>query len=173
MNKLTRKIFAWYFLFLCAGINHAISQIRWDSLEPATRADVLYGGGPNVMYADSNYLYMAGEFTVVDNKHMQGIARWNGVKWDSMGTGIDGLQYLTESQYPGNNAAITSYHSKLYVGGLFTSLGKVQAWGIGTWDGTKWDSMPIQPFKNGAYGFPSGLAGALAVINDKLYIGGG
>lgn len=121
----------------------------------------------NVMYADSNYLYVTGLFNMIGNEHIQGIARWNGVKWDSMGAGIDGLIKMNYCCAP-NTWAITPYQNKLYVGGGFSSLGKVRANYIGTWDGTQWDSLPVQPF----YTNYNGVVWALAVINNLLYMGG-
>ena len=62
------------------------SQIRWDSLPGKLQSpDAVL-----VMYADSNYLYVAGNSYLVGGIHAKGIERWNGVKWDSMGAGING-----------------------------------------------------------------------------------
>ena len=119
--------------------------------------------GARVIYADSNYVYASGRFNTVDGEHIQGIARWNGAKWDSMGTGIDGLSYLTGNNYPSNTYAITTYHNKLYVSGEYSSLGNVKAGGLGTWNGSTWDSLSVPPLVAGA---------ALTVLNNKLYMGG-
>lgn len=169
MKTITRISFM-YSLFLFAGMNVSFSQIHWDSLG----TNKIKNWGPNVMYADSNSLYMAGQFTRIGGRHMQGIAKWNGAIWDSMGGGIDGKSYLTGNFIPNNTWAMTSYHNKLYVGGQFSSLGKINAYGLGAWDGTKWDSMPEQPFKlNTKYNVPIGAVQALCVMNNKLYVGGG
>ena len=164
--KNIRKIALCCFLFFWIGGNSLFSQLRWDSVGKKISGSSEFI--PETMYADNNYLYAAGQFDFVYNKHIQGIARWNGAQWDSMGAGIDGLQHLTGNFYPDPTVAITSYQNKLYVGGLFTSLGKVPALYIGSWDGTKWDTMPIRPFTKNFYTFVA----ALAVINNKLYVGG-
>jgi len=164
--KNIRKITLFSLLCFCLGGNSLFSQIHWDSLGRKISGSSEFI--PETMYADNNYLYAAGQFDFVYNKHIQGIARWNGAQWDSMGAGIDGLQYLTGNFYPDPTVAITSYQNKLYVGGLFTSLGNVPALYIGSWDGTKWDTMPIRPFTKNL----NTLVAALAVINNKLYVGG-
>jgi len=126
--------------------------------------------GPNVIYADSTCLYMAGAFKTIGNKHIQGIGRWNGIQWDSLSWGIDGLEYDSlPSEYPEPTNAITKYNGKLYVGGWFGSLGHIKSPCVGTWDGSQWDSLPVQPFKS----HYSATVWALRVINNKLYMGGG
>jgi len=124
------------------------------------------------MYADANYLYVGGEFNKLQGIHTQGIARWNGVKWDSLGAGIDRLiMYDTSNWYPPHTYAMVPYHNKLYVGGESSSLGYINAPGIGTWDGTAWDSIKIQPFVD-RDNISTGTVFALTVINNKLYMGG-
>lgn len=161
MKGLFEKTLICCCLFLFLGMGNTFSQMRWDSL---------HGGRfqwPNavlVMYADSNYVYAAGAYNEIGGRHMQGIARWNGVQWDSMGLGIDGLAgYATGNSYPSNTWSIITYHSKLYVGGEFLSLGNINTPGLGTWDGIKWDSLPVQSHVGGY---------CMAVINNKLYMGG-
>lgn len=161
-----------YFICLisCIGMNPIFSQ-KWDST--CSQMNTFYNVGVNVLYADSNYLYMAGRFHVINNMHMQGIARWNGVKWAPMGAGIDGLKYISDSSgngNPDNTYAITTYHNKLYVGGEASSFGYVKARSIGTWDGTAWDSVTVPPFNLTNSG--AGQVLALTVINNKLYMGG-
>lgn len=122
--------------------------------------------GPDVLYADSNYLYMAGVFRSIGDLNCKGIASWNGIAWDSLNSGIDGLDTL--NKYPGKTNSIIKYNGKLYVGGSFSSLGNVKAFCIGTWDGSVWDSLSIQAFE-GDY-----IANiwTMQVINNKLYVGG-
>jgi hypothetical protein len=114
------------------------------------------------MYADSNYLYVAGNFSTVDGKHLKGIARWNGNIWDSLSSGVDGLDI--GNQWPsGSIVTMEEYNNELYVGGAFSSLGSVAAYGFGKWNGTSWDTISIQPEG----------AGELKVIDNALYLGGG
>jgi hypothetical protein len=113
------------------------------------------------MYADSSFLYVSGNFALIDGVLMKGIARWNGISWDSLGAGINGLE--TAHIYPNTSVStIINFQNNLYVGGAFHSLGNVDALGVGFWDGVTWDSMPVQPEG----------ANVLSAINQELYLGG-
>lgn len=154
-------------IVLCSlGINDAFCQ-KWDSVHDGK---FYWPDAISVMYTDTinNYMYVAGYINKVGNKHIQGIARWNGSQWDSLGWGIDGINYCTGNYYPQNTWAMAYYNGKLYVGGGFSSLGKVKASYIGTWDGFTWDSIIIQPFKNNSIA----AVEAMEPINNKLYISG-
>lgn len=151
----------------------SFSQSRWDTL-PGLRSDLnnqqvyFY---ENVLFGDSNYLYLGGMFQIIGSEYLSGIARWNGVKWDSMGAGINGLSGKDTSCLscppPGTSALIT-YHNKLYYAGGCSSLGNVKAGGFGTWNGTNWDTISIQPFT----AYDGGGISTFAVINNKLICAG-
>jgi hypothetical protein len=157
----TNRVLVLLLLFLSFSYQ-TTSQKRWDSLLGGV------GMPPYVMYADTidNYLYAAGTWHIVNHEHMKGIGRWNGTSWDSMGAGIDGLDTLNAD--PDNTYAFARYNNKLYVCGVFSSLGNVRAICIGTWDGSTWDSLPIQPFTNNW----RNAAEVMEVVNNKLYVGG-
>lgn len=139
----------------------AVSQ-TWEPLGDGVPYQVRF------MYSDTvdNYLYAAGLFmdTTYDGRVIKGIARWDGVKWDSLGRGIDGVDSMSLNHTFG----IVRYHNKLYVGGYFASLGNVSAYGLGTWDGSAWDSLPVQPFNTNA----STGVHAMTVADDAVYFGG-
>ncbi len=162
MKKWILILFLSLSFILGIGNYNAFSQ-KWDTLSGKFQSP----NAVRVLYADSNYIYAAGSFYDVGGIHMKGIARWNGVKWDSMGAGINGLDTL--NLYPQNTLAITTYNNKLYVAGANSSVGKVNAPAIGTWDGSVWDSIYIQPFTN-SHSDPS--VSAMGVINNKLYVAG-
>ncbi|CAN5204933.1 hypothetical protein BH09BAC5_BH09BAC5_14750 [soil metagenome] len=134
---------------------------HWDSLQGGL------GNVPRVMYADTvdNFLYTGGVFIEVDNKPIRGIARWNGLQWDSLGAGIDPLSL----GWPQNTLAITRYNNEIYAGGAFHSAGSVWSAKIAKWDGTHWDSLPIPPFSVNDL---NGAIWSLEAINGNLYIGG-
>ena len=161
----------WIFFLMGIISIPALHAQRWDAIP--TGINLKYEQPPNFIYADSTYIYMSGRFHIIDGQHIQGIARWNGIKWDSMGAGLDRLiMYDSLSYNPSPIYAMTPYHNKLYVGGEFSSLGYLNAPAIGTWNGKAWDSVPVQPFKNESYMGPTGAIAALTVINNKLYMGG-
>lgn len=132
----------------------------WDSLRGGL------GNVPRIMYADTidNYLYVGGVFIEVDDKPIRGMARWNGLQWDSLGAGIDNLSL----GWPQNTFAITRYNNEIYVGGAFTSAGSIWSEKIAKWNGTQWDSLLIKPFRANN----SGAVCTLQPIGGYLYMGG-
>jgi hypothetical protein len=102
-------------------------------------------------------LYAGGNYSTIGNGSKIGkIARWNGIKWDSVDKGLYG-----SSVY-----CATTYNGKLYVGGSFDSAGGITTNNIACWDGAKWDSVGT-----GIKGI-LGPVYSLAVYNGKLYAGG-
>ena len=149
-------------LLICClifGISNSSFSQHWDSLSGGKFQNA---NSVNVLFSDSSYIYSAGYFDKIGNTFIKGIARWNGIKWDSLGTGIDGLDTL--NAYPQNTLALAKYHNKLYAGGVFSSLGKVKAECIGTWNGTIWDSISTQPFKSNI----TSSVDAIDTINNKF-----
>ncbi|MCE3281071.1 MAG: hypothetical protein K0S44_3262 [Bacteroidetes bacterium] len=118
--------------------------------------------GVRGMYSDTvdNYLYASGSFRyqTSDNRELRGIARWDGVKWDSLGTGMRNWAF-----------AFARYNNDLYIGGVFDSVGSLKCKGIGIWKGNAWDTMSVQPFKNN---FGSSNVLSMAIIDNELYFGG-
>ena len=103
----------------------------------------------------------------IDNKYVRGIWSWNGVKWDSLSKGINGLDVQNTSA---NGTALCGieYNGKLLVGGIFQSMGRSKTTSLALWDGIKWDSLPNRAFRRNAdvavYGFLK--------ANNLLYIHG-
>jgi len=78
-------------------------------------------------------LYVGGNFTSVNSILVSNIARWNGVTWSALGTGItnpNGVFVLS----------MEVYNSILYVGGIFNNAGGLGVSNIATWNGTTWSS---------------------------------
>ncbi len=122
---------------------------------------------PRVMYADTieQYLYVTGIFRTVDGIPTKGIARWNGLSWDSLGAGIDGFDSLNNP--PNHVSSISRFGNKLLVTGYFNSLGNLWIKNIGTWDGISWDSLSMPPVLD-----QYGRIHKAQVINSDLYISG-
>ena len=136
----------------------------WDGKQ-WTVAAVFTGpqlNGPSSMQVNDlafvgNALYAAGSFTNVNGVYANGLAKWDGTTWSSVG--FSGLAYTLAVD--GNN---------LYVGGIYTNAGGVTTTNIGYWDGSAWHAL----------GDGLGTAGtltppvrAIAVNNGKVYAGGG
>lgn len=72
-------------------------------------------------------LIIGGNFTYVDGKRVENIARWDGSSWHSLSTGING--YV---------AGLLNYEGKLVATGPFTEAGGIEASRIAAWDGISW-----------------------------------
>jgi hypothetical protein len=128
---------------------------KWDSV--GCGISVQSGIEVEMLALYKGEMYAGGNFSTIGNGSKIGkIARWNGIKWDSVGKGL----YGSAAQC----AAV--YNRKLYVGGSFDSAGGVTSNNIACWDGTKWDSVGT-----GIKGI-LGPVYSLAVYNGKLYAGG-
>jgi len=99
-------------------------------------------------------LYAAGTFTGVGGQVVNGIARWDGLNWNPVGSGIQG--YVMSLAIAPDNS--------IYVGGSFSAAGGMPCRNIARWDQSSW------------YCLGSGTSGtvrALAVDNaGTLYVGG-
>jgi len=102
-------------------------------------------------------LYAGGRFTSAGGVPAYYVAKWNGIEWSPVGSGVDGYVY---------GLAVSG--QDLYVGGGFararnSSGVAVTVNGIAKWNGTNWSALG------------SGLSGtamALAFSGNSLYVGG-
>jgi hypothetical protein len=103
-------------------------------------------------------LYAAGTFEFADGKRVNGIAKWDGKKWNSIGAGVLGEIYSMEV-----------YKGKLYVAGAFDNLAGNKANSLAMFDGKEWTilDLPLQ-----ANYYDIAVITNLKVIGDRLYLGG-
>ncbi|MCC7534136.1 MAG: T9SS type A sorting domain-containing protein [Bacteroidia bacterium] len=120
-----RRIILIYIFYITSSF--AFSQ-NWMSVGLGA-----YNYGVTKLYSDTinNTLYAAGNFKVGTSDTIKGIAKWNGIQWDSLGSGLN--QAYCET--------ITNYNGELYVGGGFSKAGGIPAQGIAKWNGLSWDSV--------------------------------
>jgi hypothetical protein len=82
-------------------------------------------------------LYAGGEFKKAGLVLANRIAKWNGLSWSALGSGISGARVRTLAAVnkgsPGGPA--------LYVGGTFLSAGGVQVKNIARWNGATWSAL--------------------------------
>ncbi len=105
-----------------------------------------------------------------DTKKVRGICSWNGSVWDSLAGGINTHAIMNNPLNPnGTVLGGIEYNGKFLVGGIFESIGGVNATSLATWDGIKWDSLPVRAFKFLDYG---GFVYGFTKYNNKLYIYG-
>jgi trimeric autotransporter adhesin len=86
-----------------------------------------------------------------------GIGRWDGASWSSLGSGIDG--YFDR----GSANALVVSGTNLYVGGKFSYAGGTNAANIAKWDGSQWSALG-----SGV----DGVVRAVAVVGTNLYVAG-
>lgn len=82
-----------------------------------------------------------------------GIARWDGISWAVLSSGVD----------DGYVSALAVAGGDLYVGGYFSTAGGAPANSIAKWDGSAWSALGLGT---------SGYVNALAVFGTELYLGG-
>jgi hypothetical protein len=123
---------------------------------------VLYDSIHDELIASSKFVRTVG------NLYVRGIASWNGTTWDSLSSGINTFDTANTTPF-GMVLGCIPYQGKLLVGGMFGSIGGINATCLATWDGAKWDSLPVRAFKFSAT--PPQVAGFYQVGN-LLYIYG-
>jgi len=103
----------------------------WSAL--GTGIATLYGAAVDgmVVHPDGS-LYISGAFVMVGGIQAIGIARWNGVSWSSLGTGID-QRGLALTLAPDGNG--------LVLGGNFLQAGGQRVERVAAWNGTSWSRL--------------------------------
>ena len=144
--------------------------VRWNGSQLTTIGTV-YRTNPNPDAGQNSSIYdilpyggdivISGEFNRVAGQTMPGIARWNGVQWDSLGSGLSGSIAGTPAvMYPHQ---LEIFDGDLVVCGNFAKAGGQTVNGIARWDGTSWSAFG-EGFNGSVYG--------VGVFNGVLYAGG-
>ena len=138
-------------LLICLHSLHASAQ-NWEAVGLGAYA---INSGVEELYSDTvnNLLYGSGSFKTSAGDTIFGIAKWDGIKWDSLGAGLPSNSRLED---------ITMYNGELYICGYLTSAGGIPVNGSARWDGATWDSVG-----------GGGAGVALHTYNNELYGGGG
>ncbi|GAB3573869.1 T9SS type A sorting domain-containing protein [Hymenobacter daeguensis] len=107
-------------------------------------------------------VYAGGLFTQAGGVVANGVAKWNGTTWSSLGTGagngVDGAVF----------ALAVANTGEVYVGGSFSQAGGAAANNVAKWNGTAWSSLGTGT-ANGVIGVVNELAVA---TTGELYVGG-
>jgi hypothetical protein len=90
------------------------------------------GGGPA--------LYVGGNFQVMYGSMGNGIAKWNGLQWSSLGSGLEGGGAGSSGAYALGVFDLGT-GPRLFVGGRFATAGGSPAAAIASWDGNSWSPV--------------------------------
>ncbi len=119
--------------------------IKWNSLDLKWK-----GGSIRTMTRFKGDIYFGGNY---------GINRWNGFKLDTLGKGANG--------YVGG--LLNFNDSLLFVVGNFTKVDDtLPALGIATWNGNRWDTLPVNVPKVGS----TNDFASIAYYKGEFYFGG-
>jgi hypothetical protein len=139
----------------------------WSALQSG-----LQGGDPSIIDAMQPFddgsgpaLYVSGQFTSAGGVAVNGLARWNGRQWSSIGgAGTPGGRrvYALETFDDGSGPA-------LYVGGDFEIFGGVSAHNLARWNGQTWSNVAGSM---NAEGEVYCLAAVNGGSSNALYVGG-
>jgi hypothetical protein len=99
-----------------------------------------------------NNIYVAGGFFTAGGIHSQGIAKWDGTSWASVG--CNGAVYHIEI-----------CNNEMYVSGTFDTIAGIPAKYAAKYDGTNWTAI------NCPQNF-GGLISSIIVYNNEIYVGG-
>lgn len=136
---------------------------EWEALGSGLEGNILNSAPvlfPHQLLVHERDLYVAGNFRYAGGQEVNGIAKWNGSSWESLGTGFNGTVY-----------SMAIYNDELIVGGSFTSGDGRPIDRIAKWNGTGWESLPFefsQPTPNDFI-----FVHTLKVYEGILYIAGG
>lgn len=148
--------------FRFAGDKPAKGMARWDDNRwvPIAGVPIPDQQRPNIraMVVDDNGIIIGGHIPPDGSEAYNGIARWDGTDWHSLGEG------------PGVfGSAVYALHrmgGDLYAGGDFQyTAGGGPAGRIARWDGSTWHTLDS--------GLGNGIVYALTSHEGKLYVGGG
>ncbi len=146
---------------------HAVAKwdgATWSSLGTGLQYSFFGAGSAYALTAfddgTGSALYACGVFTKAGDVPAEGIAKWDGMNWSALGSGLYGWDAVLAVFDDGSGAA-------LFAGGEFYWAGGEYALRIARWDGASWSAL--------GSGL-SGTVGALTVSNDGggsvLYVGG-
>src|SRR5690625_4829087 len=140
---------------------------KWDGKHWSRVGGGLNGsieGSSMLVYDDGSgpALYVGGKFTAAGRGRVpaNGIARWDGQKWSSLGEGVRGEEAKVETMAAFNDGS----GEALFVGGLFEEAGGIRAENIAKWDGARWHS--VGEGLSGGYSRGREGARSMAVFNE-------
>jgi hypothetical protein len=145
---------------LYAGSSHVTSWngTTWSDL------GVAQPGIYALVTDSSGNLYAGGYFTSIGNVPANGVARWDGITWSALGSGMNPYVYSLAVDKLGN----------LYAGGNFATAGGTPVAHIAKWDGSSWSALGAGLAGNVAvFGLAFDSVGDLYAAGSGISVGGG
>ena len=102
----------------------------------------------------SGNLYAGGDFTTAGDVSAKNIAKWDGISWSALGSGMNSYVFALAVDASGN----------VYAGGNFATAGGVSANYIAKWNGTAWSAL--------GSGMDSTVYALAVDASGNLYAGG-
>lgn len=132
----------------------------WSALGTGIHQELFGSSYVNDLAAIGGALYVGGRFDRVGGIYANNVAKWDGIEWSALGSGISlgGYPYISTLAVIGND---------LYVGGSFWSAGGVAANNVAKWNGSSWSALG-----SGVYGSTYHAVRTLAAHGNNLFLGG-
>ncbi|RJP89124.1 MAG: hypothetical protein C4518_10310 [Desulfobacteraceae bacterium] len=141
-------------------------SVNWSSLGSNMLALRGVDGGVAALAADGGDLYAGGKFTTAGGVPVNGIAKWDGTSWNSLGSGFGDRDWV---DYTVNALAVDGAGNLYAAAGYFMAHMGEYSNDIAKWDGTNWSSL----------GFTAGVPFSYDIVNalavdgaGNLYAGG-
>jgi len=160
-DTLNDKIYIGGSIFM--GTNWQSSLGIYDGISKTWNFKDTFNNQLNSITIYNNELYVGGSFSTVNSVYTSSLAKWNGSNWINI---ADTIWYNSTL---GGIANIKVYNNELYVAGIFTKIGGINANGIAKWNGISWSD--VNNFPN--FMFTSGnFINDIAFYNGDIYAGG-
>jgi trimeric autotransporter adhesin len=116
-------------------------------------------------------IYVGGNFNRIDGVDANGIARWDGAKWNAIGDGVQNENSFDPIFVSGEVYTIVPDGGKLYIGGRFELAGGAQASSIAVLNGSTWSTLGAGMVDDDSFD-PAGSVRAIAISGGTIYAGG-
>jgi hypothetical protein len=134
----------------------------WSSLGTGMANGSAEGTVMTLAVAANGDVYAGGDFMQAGGSAANGVAKWNGTTWSSLGTGVaNGV----------NGSVLTlaiAGNGDVLVGGDFTQAGGISAGHVARWNGSAWSTLGTGGFN----GVDTGVLALAVAGNGDVYVGG-
>lgn len=140
---------------------HATDNNKISMFDGSTWSQIASNAiGVNAMKIYNRELYLGGSFSSIEGVAANKIAKWDGLNWSAVGTGISNAAGMSVND-------LYVYNGELYVGGFFNTAGGISANNIAKWNGVNWSSLSVGLASSNGSGVK-----CFADFNCELMIGG-